>query len=341
MMELPSSIERAGASRRPVDAPRWHFPLHIKAILLDLDGTIMPSYQTLRALQYIDEQLAISCCKVSSFTKVSSFIDHCSGRHDFHTLLHQPLSVRRAAMEYAVENDIAISPAVLRTMSGLQEQSFHLYDGVSDLIGKIKRAGAFIGIYTNSSCRCAARRMHRALLLPDDVHAVWAREDEPGSIDAMDAGVLRDYAQALIPYAYRKPDDTPLRQLAMLCDASPNEILFIGDGVNDLEVVYRDWSNPRAIFCFQEQGAAGICDKTAAVNRRLRPGHIPLGAAAVNGAVERCGIERDIIRLSNGFVELLDMAALGQIKFVAPDRMPVVRNGRLEIAPATCAGGAP
>jgi hypothetical protein len=125
----------------------------------------------------------------------------------------------------------------------------------------------------------------------------------------------------------------------MLCGARPNEILFVVDGVNDLEVVYQDWGNPRAIFCFQEQGAARICDKTAAVNTRLRPGHVPLGTFQVNGTIERHGIERDIIRLANGFVDLLDMVDLGQINFVTPDRFPIVSNGRLEIASVLYPGG--
>jgi hypothetical protein len=130
-----------------------------------------------------------------------------------------------------------------------------------------------------------------------------------------------------------------LREMAMLGDVGPNEILFIGEGINDLEVVYRDWSNPRAIFCFQERGAADICVKTAALNARLRPGNIPLGAGAVNSMIERRGIERDIIRLGNGFIDLLDLIDRGQISFVAPRRVPVVRNGRLELGP-TLAGGA-
>jgi phosphoglycolate phosphatase-like HAD superfamily hydrolase len=328
MIGLQASIETVTARRSAVSAPRWDFPLRIKAVLLDLDGTIMPSYKTLGAIQYIDEQLA------SRRGKASSFIDHCLTQHEFHTLLHKPLSARRAAIDYATDNDIKISAAVLRTMSGLQEQSFCLYDGFRAMLDQARRNGTFIGIYTNSSCECAVHRMHGSLLLPDAVHAVWARNGGSDLIDpAADRVLVPDYSQVLIPYTYRKPNDTPLREMAMLGDVGPNEILFIGEGINDLEVVYRDWSNPRAIFCFQERGAADICVKTAALNARLRPGNIPLGAGAVNSMIERRGIERDIIRLGNGFIDLLDLIDRGQISFVAPCRVPVVRNGRLDLDP--------
>jgi phosphoglycolate phosphatase-like HAD superfamily hydrolase len=325
MTALLAPIETATAVRtHGAGMARWDFPLRIKAVLLDLDGTIMPSYKTLGAIHYIDEQLAARC------RGVSSFIDHCLKRHDFHTFLHKPLSVRRAAIDYASDNDIDTSPSLLRTMIGLQEQSFCLYDGFRELIDQAREGGAFIGIYTNSSCECAIHRMHGSFLLPDAVHAVWARGYGAHMIDPTTDHLFRDYSRVLLPYTYRKPNDTPLRELATLCDAAPSEILFIGEGINDLEVVYRERSNPRAIFCFQEQGAADICDKTAALNRRLRPDHIPLGAVAVNAMIERHGLEADIIRLTDGFIDLLDMLERGSISFVAPRRMPVVRDGRLE-----------
>jgi phosphoglycolate phosphatase-like HAD superfamily hydrolase len=331
---LQSQIETASARWASAKTPRWNFPLTIKGILLDLDGTIMPSYKTLGAIQYIDEQLAITC------RKTFSFIDHCLTQHDFRALLHQPPSARRAAIDYATKNNINISPAVLRTMSGLQEQSFCLYDGFRDLLNQARSKGAFVGIYTSTSCECAIHRMHSSLLLPSSIHAVWARNDEQDSISSTDTHVLfRDYAKILIPYTYCKPDDAPLRELAALSGAGPNEILFIGEGLNDLEVVYRDRTDPSAIFCFQERGAADICAKTSALNARLRPGHIPLGAGAVNCKIDEYGIERDIIRLDNGFIDLLDLIDHDQIRLAAPDCVPIARENRLTHAPALGTGG--
>ena len=78
---------------------------------------------------------------------------------------------------------------------------------------------------------------------------------------------------ALIPCDYRKPDDTPLRELAATNGARPNEFLLIGDAVNDLEVVDRDKVRPRAIFCLQAKGSAEISDELSAFNARLRPGY--------------------------------------------------------------------
>jgi phosphoglycolate phosphatase-like HAD superfamily hydrolase len=332
MNELGSQTETACARRAPRRTSRWEFPLTVRAILLDLDGTIMPSYKTLGAIQYIEEQLAIHC------RKPLSFIDYCLMQNEFHSLLHRPPSARRAAIDYACRNNIDISPAVLRAMSSLQEQSFCLYDGLRDFLDHARGEGAFVGIYTSTSSEFAIRRMHGSLLLPGSVHALWAR-DAGHLVNPIGADVLfQDYTRILIPYSYNKPDDTPLRELSALGGVGPNEILFIGEGLNDLEVVYRDRTNPRAIFCFQEKGAADICDKTSALNAYLRPGHIPLGAGAVNGKIDQYGIERDTIRLNNGFIDLLELIDEGQIRLAAPKRLPTVWHNRLTFRARTGAG---
>jgi phosphoglycolate phosphatase-like HAD superfamily hydrolase len=324
MNELGSRTGTACERRAAARTSRWGFPLTIKAMLLDLDGTMMPSYKTLAAIQYIEEQLAINC------RKPSSFIDYCSTRNEFHSLLHKPGRARRAAIDYASRNNIDISPAVLRTMNSLQEQSFCLYDGLRDLLDHARDKGVFVGIYTSTSSEFAIRRMHGSLLPPSSVHALWARDNESSLINSIDADALfQDYTRILIPYRYSKPDDTPLRELSTLSGAGPNEILFIGEGLNDLEVVYRDPTDPRAIFCFQEKGAADICDKTSALNAYLRPDHIPLGAGAVNSKIDQYDIERDIIRLNNGFVDLMELIDEGQIRLAAPKRLPTVWGNRL------------
>jgi hypothetical protein len=130
MNELGSQTGTAAEPWAPGRTSRWDIPLTVRAILLDLDGTIMPSYKTLSAIQYIEEQFSLHC------RKPSSFVDYCMMQSEF-------------------------------------------------------------------------------------------------------------------------------------------------------EVVYRDRTNPRAIFCFQEKGAADICDKTSALNAYLRPGHIPLGAGAVNRKIDQ------------------------------------------------------
>jgi phosphoglycolate phosphatase-like HAD superfamily hydrolase len=326
MSELASHTAIAAEPWARGRKPRWDFPLTIKAILLDLDGTIMPSYKTLSAIQYVEEQLAVHR------RTFSSFIEHCLMQNEFNSLLHHPSNARRAAIDYACKNNIRMSPAILRCMSSLQEQSFCLYEGLRELLDLARGKGVFVGIYTSTSYAFAIRRMHGSLLLPSSVDALWAKGNETNSIRSTDAHVLfADYARILIPYRYCKPDDTPLREVSTFCDAAPNEILFVGEGVNDLEVSYRDLPNPRAIFCFQEKGAVDICDKTSALNARLRPAHTPLGAGAVNRKIDQYGIERDIIRPPHGFIDLLDLIDGGQIGLVAPKRMPVVAHNQLTL----------
>src|SRR6516165_8751053 len=43
----------------PIRASHCRYPLKVKAILLDLDGTLMPTYKSLAALQYFEEQLGL------------------------------------------------------------------------------------------------------------------------------------------------------------------------------------------------------------------------------------------------------------------------------------------
>jgi hypothetical protein len=65
--------------------------------------------------------------------------------------------------------------------------------------------------------------------------------------------------------------------------------------------------------------------------RIFAPGHTPLGAGAANSKFDQYGIERDIIRLRHGFIDLLDLIDGGQIKLSAPRRMPVVAHNRLTL----------
>jgi len=75
----------------------------------------------------------------------------------------------------------------------------------------------------------------------------------------------------------------------------------------------------RAIFCFQEKGAIDIGEKISALNAHLRPGHTPLGAGAANSKIDQYGIERDIIRLRHGFIDLLNLIDKGQISWPRPN----------------------
>jgi phosphoglycolate phosphatase-like HAD superfamily hydrolase len=304
----------------PIRASHCRYPLKVKAILLDLDGTLMPTYKSLAALQYFEEQLGLP------HSGVTSFVADCRTRYELESLLHGPTSARRAATEYARKHGVAISAAILRRMISLQEHSFCAYEGLRDLLDHARRAGTFVGIYTNTSCESAIRRLERSLLPPGSFNAIWAKNSHPRQ------SLLLDYADVLIPYDYSKPDDTPLRELAAISGASPDETLFVGDGVNDLDVVYRDKARPRAIFCLQEKGAADISDELSAFNARLRPGHTPLGLRAINSRIDRYGIDSEIIRLRTGFVGLSGLINAGRILLAATDRRPIVRDNQLVVA---------
>lgn len=300
---------------------RWNFPLTIKAIVLDLDGTMMPTYSTLDAIHHINDHVTVP--------NGPSFIDYCVGRHDFQTLLHSPATVRSAAIEYAVTYRIPLSLAAIQEMSALQERSFFPYEGLQLLLQHARKSGTFLAIYTNTSCHYAISRMSVGLV-PQCVDAIWAKHDEKGSISfAAYDKLLREYSDLVIPYRYSKPDDTPLREVAALTDAAPDEILFVGDGVNDLDVVYGGLRNSRAIFCFQSRGATDISPNASALSTRMRPGHVPLGIDAVNRNIELCNVEDEIIRLENGFVDLLDLIEQDRLRLAAPTYTPGVQGNIL------------
>jgi phosphoglycolate phosphatase-like HAD superfamily hydrolase len=304
------------------------YPLKIKAILLDLDGTLMPTYKSLAALQYLEDQLEMPGGWAATFV----------ADYGFESLLHDPAGGRRAVIKHARKHGVTVSAATLRRMNVLQEQSFCAYEGLRDLLERCRRAGTFLGIYTNTSCAGAIDRLKNALVAPESFNAIWARSAVEGR------GLLRDHP-SLVPYDYRKPDDAPLRELAAVSGATPPEILFIGDGVNDLDVVYPDKARPGAIFCLQEKGAADIDERLSAFNARLRPGQVVLGLRSVNSRIDHYEIESDIIRLGDGFMDLLSLIDDGRITLASPDQAPIVRHNRLvsagcplRMTPVTCVG---
>jgi phosphoglycolate phosphatase-like HAD superfamily hydrolase len=299
------------------DALRWSFPLTIKAIVLDLDGTIMPTYKTIDAIHHINDHLTMS--------NGPSFIEYCIQRYEFHPLLHNIDTVRRAAIEYAGIHGVLLSPGAIRGMIALQKQSFFVYEGLKALLDHARKAGTFLAIYTNTSCSCAISRMNFSLG-PRSVDAIWAKHDQNGSIrPTVYSRMLRQYSDFVIPYTYSKPNDMPLQELIALTDVAPEEILLIGDGVNDLEVVYGDLSSPRAIFCFHTQGAADISQHASMFSARLRPGRTPLGVDPLNRSIELYDVEHDIIRLENGFVDLLGLIEKDQVRLAAPNCTPRVQ----------------
>jgi phosphoglycolate phosphatase-like HAD superfamily hydrolase len=324
-MLMPLETQPAESSlERKVSAMgwlRWTFPLTIKTIVLDLDGTIMPTYKTLDAIHHINDHVTVS--------NGPSFVDYCIQRYDFHALLHTTATVRRAAIDYAGIHGVLLSSAAIRGMIALQKQSFFVYGGLKALLDRARKAGTFLANYTNTSCHCAIGRMSFSLG-PRSVDAIWAKHDKNGSISLPAYSMLlSEYPDLIIPYTYSKPNDMPLRELAALTDAAPHEILLIGDGLNDLEVVYGDLGSPRAIFCFQTQGAADISQDASMFSARLRPGHTPLGVDPVNRTIELYNLEHDIIRLENGFVDLLDLIEEDQIQLAAPNYTPTVRGNLL------------
>ena len=297
-------------------------PLTIKAIILDLDGTIMPTYRMLIGAQFMDAYLT------RQSPGEPGFIRHFLLRHGFQSLLHRAALARGSALEYARERGLEVGPSALRIMSRAQDESYCLYRGVRELIDQARDNGAFVGIYTNTPFDCALHRLIRARLDLRSIDALWATTPADRRSAAVPHG---DHPDLIISCHRGKPDDRPLRDLQALAGIGPDEILFVGESLNDLEAARRDKTNPAAIFCFQEQGARDICARTSGINARLRPTHAWLGADAVNSRVDDHGIGGDIIRLRNGFVDLLEMIGEGRIRLDAPARTPVVRQNELAL----------
>jgi len=314
--------------------PRWKFPLTIKAMILDLDGSMMPSYKTLEAIHELTDYLT----RKHKFAPddAEKFIDNYLREITFQSLLHEPEATRAAAKLLGIPLDHQIR----RTMHIIQEESFRLYDGVHEVLALAKKAGVFVGIYTNSPDFFAVKRLCRALVDIETagIHALWTKQHDTHEslswLTDKSTSMERKYGPIVITYTYQKPNNSPIKEIMQLGDIRANEVLVVGEGSKDLKSVYMQPGNPLGVFCFQELGARDICPKQSGVNERMRPGGEPLGFAAVNNDIKMLNVESDIIRLPEGFSSLAKLIkapneANRKIHLSTPAIVPYVRDNCL------------
>ncbi len=310
---------------------RWSLPLTVQAVIVDIDGTIMPSYNSLLAVHAAKDHLIEKGLNPATATQ---FVKNLARGLEFQQILHtqEPTlsSFRRFAHEYNLEADAQI----IEYIKNIQEESFALYPGVRDFLHWSHSSGLFVGAYTNSPDYFVARRLDMAGVQSSKMDALWARQhnDYAPGIWEQKEGLnpnRRGFSRILIPYSYRKPSNKPLLDLANLTGIAPENILYIGEGNGDLNSVYVDREKPAAVFGFHEQGAREICAVQRDINEALRPGAEPLGLDAVNRRITELGVESDIMRYPHGFGSVMDMIDDGRIRPRPLPNKPRVRGQTL------------
>ncbi|MEJ0063427.1 MAG: HAD family hydrolase [Alphaproteobacteria bacterium] len=321
-------------------------PLDIKVIVLDLDGTLVPTYKTLASVAATQDSLQRQFDAAGGETCMSgaAWQSHLMRTLGIQNILHRPEQVFREYMRSLDYGNPAISEelATLKDAKTSAHQSYELYSGAADFLRVASKAGVFGAIYTNSPDSHAVDRSKRAGLDPDHLSAFYAKklcdEDSPSWKEGAASSNGGGFGRIVIPYTYQKPDPTPLHEIARLTGASPDQILVIGEGLSDLRVALGidpsksreyDPKSRNAIFCFQEHGANDISPAERDINNQLRPGKELLGAEAVNKEIDALGINDSIIRLPKGFETLLDLIDSGFIRLSSPAFVPVVKNNQL------------
>lgn len=308
----------------------------VKVIGLDLDGTMMPSYKTLKAIDHAHESLMKNSGLSSE--EANKFISEYLHVYSFQTLLHRPGRTLEALNKFAKDKNIEVPPDVFKAVAALHKQAFTAYQGLKEVLQLAKREGVPVFIYTNSPDFFAVKRLVAAGIDPEEhgVVALWAKKDkehEPLSwLNDRSTAAEKKWSETIIPYSYQKPNDTPLREMAALAGVKPQEILFIGEGSKDVQSAFCDPNNPAAAFCLQVQGARDICRIQQDTNERLRPGAEPLGLQAVEKSIKDLGVDnKSILRLERGFPELYELIVSGKLNLSAPAHTPYVSNRVLTV----------
>lgn len=326
MQHKPSSIHKPqnGAHNRKAFKT-------FKATLFDLDGTIFNSYRMFLALAAAEQELLKRDASLAQQWRqeISHSPESPNTALDVQALLHL-----REMAEHKLRS-VTSDEEVLRVLRMEQQHAFRAVKGFLRFLDILEEAGSFIGIYTATPDVFAAIRLSRSDVSADRFHAIFARKEgldvvKTLPVSARDIAAIKNIQARIIPYDFKKPSSEPMRLLNK-AGIAPEEILFVGEGKNDLLCAHDDQGSPKAVFAFQEQGAVDICATTQAWNELIRPGAEPLGLDAVAREITKRGLDNQVIRLNNGFETIIDHHDNEHFKFGAPDVMPVVVNGKLTV----------
>ena len=312
-------------------------PPTIKAVVYDLDGTMMASYKTLEAIAHAKSSLVTECGM--NIQTADRFITGLIQEYTFQKLLHRPEKTVDFLRRYTKDNNVTLPDGVFREIVALHRQAFTAYDRLKEVLLIAKEAGVPNFIYTNSPDYFAVKRLASAGIDPVEhgVIALWSKIEnahEPLSwLNPQSCDTERRWAESTIPYSFKKPSDLPLQQIMHLADVNSENILFVGEGTKDLGSAYPKGPHQRsAIFCFQEKGARDICPIQRKTNEVMRPGAEPLGLEAFETYIREHRINPDeIIRLRQGFPDLEQMFRSNEISLVAPPQIPHVVNRTLVV----------
>ena len=311
--------------------PKLDKPQVVSAWVLDLDGTIKPSYENLRAVQVLHSTLK----QYVEPTKADKFITDLVRARSFQGVLHGTQSIRAAFEKFITDHDIPITPSTLNktlvASQQIQKKAFSIYDGFNAFMNLAKSADIPVFIYTNSAIGDAGKSLQLSGggIDPDLFTAIYARQNP--ARPAVIKSEWRDaskFAQRSKPYSdYSKPQATPIFEIASVLDIPIRQIAMIGEGSNDARVAI----DAGCQFGFHVQGAKDIDAEVSHINERLRPGAEQLGYRHVVAFLERHGMEPGVHyhRLDNGFKSAVEMVEQGKITVRRPPFSAQMQDGQL------------
>ena len=335
-----------------LEPPTTSNPLRIKYILTDLDGTMTNTYAVFSAVKALATHLSKSMAKDKKVI-LSELALYVKKHSSIESLLHQPEeTLVKIALKYAQDNNYKF-PCVAGTEAGHilhipaikteMDKTFSLFPGVKEFLAAAKKAGTYCDVFTNTAPENTVRRLIKAGVPADHIGNIWTRtqcEQELKSVYTWHIGEKeRPYVEKIHPYKDPKPNQLPLHSVQRQHGLSPKEILFIGEGIQDMATALVEpktlnfTSDLHVRFAFQLHGAS-ITGTSAAFNDMLRKGHPFLGLTRFRMQYPHVDKHPGIVVLRKGFKTLLEMHREGSLVLEAtPDCHTQFLNAANKIPP--------
>ena len=191
---------------RAVAAPRFTLPIRVKAVVVDLDGTMLDTIGDLAS--------AANATRIElGFAPLDlEFIKTFVGK-GIVNLVSRTLTDGRGGLEQAaLDHGVAVFE---RHYALCLAETTRAYPGVEQGLRALREVGLRLGCITNK----AARFTHPLL-------------EQTGLADYFEIVLAGD------TLARKKPDPLPLLHAAEFFKVQPHELLLIGDSVNDVQAAH-------------------------------------------------------------------------------------------------------
>jgi phosphoglycolate phosphatase-like HAD superfamily hydrolase len=286
----------------------------IGALIFDFDGTMVRTYQTLIAFH----QFNLSIYR-SSLKPLKSIMQETAGyiqKDDdlMQGLLHNPREVFRRVEKELFGTEVHY---MRHSVNCHIEESLSLYPSVDKILDKAKDTGVPVIIYTNTSPINTIAKLKEVGIDSSKLHALYCKVDK-NDLETWDAWRRErahddPYLRKLRVYSDPKPNCTPVMEVQAEFKLKPENILFVGDGVNDFESCLDKNGRPQARFALHKQGAEDV-QNTVRINKRLRKNK--LGSQHFYTCCYKSLGE--IMMLHHGFDTLIEMIDDGHVALMSP-----------------------